>query len=586
MRKKIFFLILFFIIFEAIIFGLYFYFKTTYPAPVAKKLYLKSLPEKTEEVDLVSGVVPHHLAAKSLIANFFKNIAEQSSPETIVLLGPDHFHSGNLNQKQDLIMLSADTEKFLDIETDKSLLAELSQQKNIVQNTSLISLDHGITDLLPFIKSSLPQTKILPIIIPFDFSLADFKPMIEKISQGNEKIMVIASTDFSHYLPVQAADFHDIKSMRSLINFEENNLPSLEVDCPLCLYGSRYYAKLKKQESYKIIGHKNSADFLKADNTDQTTSYFSILFGKNLKNNEKGMGQTILFAGDIMLDRGVADLMKQNSVYYPFEKIMQFLVGTDLAVGNLEGPIVKNPENFGDHAMTFNFSPDILPALKMAKFNLFNLANNHILNRGNDGLAETREFLDQSKLNYFGDPLKCSDEFAYQKDNFLFLGFNKTFSSGCPNEDIIKAVKKAREKNSDKFLIVNLHWGTEYKTINSKSQQDLAHQIIESGADLIIGHHPHVVQNIELYKNKLIFYSLGNFIFDQYFSKNVQQGLAVGLELYSNKYICNLFPLTSKLSQPALMPEEEKIKFLSDLAKNSATNLESQIKSGKIEVNR
>jgi poly-gamma-glutamate synthesis protein (capsule biosynthesis protein) len=130
-----------------------------------------------------------------------------------------------------------------------------------------------------------------------------------------------------------------------------------------------------------------------------------------------------------------------------------------------------------------------------------------------------------------------------------------------------------------------MHWGIEYKIVNSPAQQQLAHLIIDNGADLIIGHHPHVVQNIEEYKGKLIFYSLGNFIFDQYFKEEVQQGLAVGWEIYPQKYVFNLFPLQSKLSQPDLMSDQEKMEFLAQLAKNSSLSLEAQIKSGKIEVN-
>ena len=583
MKKRTILIILIIIIFEAVIFGLYFYFKKVQAQPViTKKLYFQTVPDNPES-NLVSGAVPHHLAAKSLITEFFTAVAKQGAPQTIVLLGPDHFQAGILKQKQALVTLSPGTEKFFNLDVDKELLAALDQEKNIIFDTSPISLDHGITNLLPFIQKYLPKTKILPVIIPMEFTAADLKLVIKKISQSNEQIMIIASTDFSHYLPPEAAKFHDVKSVRTLINFEEPELSQTEVDCWQCLEGARYYAKLKKEENYEIIGANNAADFLPAVSAEQTTSYFSIIFGQNLKTNDKAMGQTILFVGDIMLDRGVADLMKKNSVYYPFEKIQRFLSGTDLAVGNLEGPIVKKPENFGDHAMTFNFSDEILPALAQ-NFNILNLANNHILNRGNQGLAETREFLEQSKINYFGDPVKCAEEFSYQKDNFIFLGINKTLTSTCPESEIVKTIKALKAANPDKLIIVNIHWGSEYQKKNSSTQQNLGHLMIESGADLIIGHHPHVVQNIELYKNKLIFYSLGNFIFDQYFSKNVQQGLAVGLEFYPDKLICHLFPLQSSSSQPELMPAKEASAFLEKLVDDSSESLKAGIKEGIIEI--
>jgi len=141
-----------------------------------------------------------------------------------------------------------------------------------------------------------------------------------------------------------------------------------------------------------------------------------------------------------------------------------------------------------------------------------------------------------------------------------------------------------KSSNPDNFLIVSMHWGEEYKLINSPAQQSLAHRIIEAGADLIIGHHPHVVQNIEKYQEKLIFYSLGNFIFDQYFSTETQEGLAVGLEIHPDKLVCRLFPLQINLSQPVLMQQNKASKFLIQLAKRSDNRLEDEIKSGIIKV--
>jgi len=151
---------------------------------------------------------------------------------------------------------------------------------------------------------------------------------------------------------------------------------------------------------------------------------------------------------------------------------------------------------------------------------------------------------------------------------------------------IIKTIKMVKSSKPDNFLIVSLHWGEEYKLINSLAQQKLAHQIIEAGADLIIGHHPHVVQNIEKYQGKLIFYSLGNFIFDQYFSPDTQQGLAVGLEIYPDRLFFRLFPLQINLSQPVLMKKNKASEFLIQLAKRSDDKLVDEIKDGIIKIER
>ena len=136
----------------------------------------------------------------------------------------------------------------------------------------------------------------------------------------------------------------------------------------------------------------------------------------------------------------------------------------------------------------------------------------------------------------------------------------------------------------DRFLIVSFHWGQEYQLKESTFQQELAHKVIDSGADLIVGHHPHVVQGIDEYKGKLIFYSLGNFVFDQYFSKETQESLAVGLDVYPQKLIFRLFPIKSHLAQPHLTDSKQAKQFLEELAQRSDDTLLDSIKIGEIEI--
>ena len=192
-------------------------------------------------------------------------------------------------------------------------------------------------------------------------------------------------------------------------------------------------------------------------------------------------------------------------------------------------------------------------------------------------------------INFVGDPLSGSSDnlnSAFLGDNITFLAFNQIFPFMVQEEEIIKIIKTIKSLNPDNILIVSMHWGEEYKLINSPAQQKLAHRLIEAGADLIIGHHPHVVQNIEKYQEKLIFYSLGNFIFDQYFSPETQQGLAVGLEIYPDRLVCRLFPLQINLCQPALMEQNKASEFLIQLAKRSDEKLVDEIKGGIIKIER
>lgn len=300
---------------------------------------------------------------------------------------------------------------------------------------------------------------------------------------------------------------------------------------------------------------------------------------------EEYVPEKIFFAGDMMFDRGVEDLMLKTSFVYPMELIKEFLISFNFSVGNLEGPINENSKEFpADGSYRFSFDKKIIESLKAGKFGLVSLANNHTLNMGDNGIEETKNILKENNIGFTGDPIDCDADYIYQKDGITFYGVNVTFPSNCPNKDIVEWIKGIKFYNPETFFVVLVHWGVEYEPVNSKEQEALAHMMIDSGADLVVGGHPHVVENIEKYNGKLIFYSLGNFVFDQYFSEATQQGLGIGLEIYPDKKVYNLYPVKNKLAQPQLMDEEEKKVFLEALAEKSSEDLKESIKQGIIET--
>jgi len=302
--------------------------------------------------------------------------------------------------------------------------------------------------------------------------------------------------------------------------------------------------------------------------------------GNILFSNEEDFSRTektFLFVGDMMFDRGVESLsMMNNNFNYPFEKINAFFKNIDFIIGNLEGPIVENPVYVSDRSMNFSFNKKIAEVLKDNNFNLVSLANNHTMNMKKQGLEETREFLTSNSIDFAGHPFTCSIIDIYSNDNFVLYAVNTTYPFNCSDEEIVDNIETIPE---DKFLIVMPHWGQEYSHIPSSRQVELAHKMIDAGADLIIGGHPHVIQSIEKYNNKIIFYSLGNFIFDQYFSQETQQGLLVGLQKYEDKLTYNLFLTESKLSQPELKEGSDLFEWLASI---SSENIRQEIINKRI----
>lgn len=249
--------------------------------------------------------------------------------------------------------------------------------------------------------------------------------------------------------------------------------------------------------------------------------------------------------GDLMLGRYVWTLMQRNGNDYPFEHFPAllesmlkneegpFITAPDILFANLEGPISDNPYVNPGTAMIFNFKPVVIEAIKKAGFNLLNLANNHAYDMGELGMTQTRQYLEAGGIHYFGDAAGIRPGTAWTttiKDTRItFLGLNDTLHNRLNFDEVNERIREAEERSD--FTIVTIHWGTEYQHTPSQKQIENAHAMVDAGADLIIGHHPHVIQSDEIYHGAPIYYSLGNFVFDQYFQKDVQEGLGLTITL-------------------------------------------------------
>jgi poly-gamma-glutamate synthesis protein (capsule biosynthesis protein) len=270
----------------------------------------------------------------------------------------------------------------------------------------------------------------------------------------------------------------------------------------------------------------------------------------------------MLFFGDMMLDRDVANKIKQFGPDYPFTKLAgeenRFFMGMDIVHTNLEGAVadVRRPTS---KSIAFNFEKELLQTLKKYNFDTVSLANNHSYDMGGAGFVETQKNLDEAGITHYGKQYEYNHDVSVvvktiADQDIAFIGFNDT-NRRLDLGETSGIVQKACNEND--YCIVNIHWGYEYKQRSNPWQRELAHAYIDAGADAIIGHHPHVIQEMEVYKNKPIFYSLGNFIFDQYFSEETQQGLAVGMIFFQDELQLYLMPLRSQAAQVSLMPYEQ-----------------------------
>jgi len=290
---------------------------------------------------------------------------------------------------------------------------------------------------------------------------------------------------------------------------------------------------------------------------------------------------SLVFGGDVMLGRSVSTRISKNGAEYVFEKIKDLVSAADFAVANLEGPVTKlnlDPSN----RMRFRFDPSMAQLLAMTGFNAVSLANNHGLDQGSKGFSDTEKNLAAAEVGYFGNASGDDGSvltFMVNDHRFAIIGSQDVYRKIDPE---VIGEKIAAAKAQGDFVIVYPHWGEEYKHEENSRQKELAHAFVDAGADMVVGSHPHVIQGIEIYKDKPIFYSLGNLVFDQYFSAETQEGLMLRLNVSTSGKTIDLLPYEIPQSQPVFAEREVADRMLTDLASWSDSGLEDEILNGAI----
>jgi poly-gamma-glutamate capsule biosynthesis protein CapA/YwtB (metallophosphatase superfamily) len=241
-----------------------------------------------------------------------------------------------------------------------------------------------------------------------------------------------------------------------------------------------------------------------------------------------GDGLTIAAVGDVMLGGRTEPFLKSFGPGYPFLEVMPILGKADLVVGNLESPVSTRGTAVENKKFTLRAGPIAIAALKQAGFRVVTLANNHMMDFGPLALEDTLAKLGENGILSTGAGMNLDDARTpaivnIRGKTIAFLSYSLTFpleffaSSGRPGTapgyaDFVKAdIEKVRPHVD--LIVVFFHWGAELLTAAKDYQIELGHHAIDWGADLVLGSHPHVLQELEVYKGHLIAYSLGNFVF-------------------------------------------------------------------------
>lgn len=298
----------------------------------------------------------------------------------------------------------------------------------------------------------------------------------------------------------------------------------------------------------------------------------------------------LAFAGDIMLDRGVKRSVVKNfnGDYQRLFKNLESFKKFDIVFANLEGP-ASDMGTDQKNLYSFRMDPSVLPATKGAGIDVLSVANNHVGDWGRDAYVDTLARLKENEILYTGGGNTASEAenptivekygmkigflgFSDVGPNWMEVGTNKAgllLASNIRFDEIIQNASKQVD-----YLIVSFHFGDEYKDIHNKRQEYLARKAVDDGAKIIIGHHPHVGEDTEVYSPKdctqsscvgYIAYSLGNFIFDQSWSKPTMKGMLLEIKLNKDGSMLVTKNITQQNStfqiEKITKDTEEKIKF-------------------------
>jgi len=237
---------------------------------------------------------------------------------------------------------------------------------------------------------------------------------------------------------------------------------------------------------------------------------------------------TIAAVGDIMLGHRAEPYLLKEGPAYPFVNVLPVLRQAHVVIGNLESPVSTRGTAVANKTFTLRVMPIAVEALKAAGIRVVTLANNHILDFGPQALQDTLTLLNENGILHAGAGMDLNDarEPALLKvgeRTIAFLSYSLTFpvefyaSAGRPGtapgykEFVKKDIQKARSQAD--LVVVSFHWGAELMTSAKDYQQALGRLSVNWGADLVLGHHPHILQELEIYHGRLIAYSLGNFVF-------------------------------------------------------------------------
>ncbi|MCR4314387.1 MAG: AmmeMemoRadiSam system protein B [Candidatus Uhrbacteria bacterium] len=529
-----------------------------------------------------SGIVAHHLLVGDKIAQTFAAMGT-GREKTVIILSPNHFDLGySPLQTTDGTWetpygdVEVDTEvlqKLLGSGLDSGFLDQASRVEQLAYEPETFEHEHGVSAIMPFVKRWFPDARIVPIVIHDDVAAEGLVDLAYTIQEVAPRAVVIASIDMSHNLPEHMQIPHDEETLAAIERGDCGGSECrLEIDANGVLETLFLVNQLRGTQEWNLTHHGSSLAMGATTDWRENTSHILGYFERGEPVEESFV--SIQFVGDVMLDRGVRDRIESQGVDYPWRDVERFLQGAQVRVANLEGTISEDASVASvEPPFRFTFAPEFVEAM-LPFIDVVSLANNHSRDRDFGGEFETQKWLEGLELGWFGG--YAAVEPVYRFGRISIVGYHQF---GFHYPDLTPIIE--REARNGQFVIVYPHWGEEYIAQPQDGQRELAAQMVQAGADLIIGGHPHVVQGIESIDGVPVVYSLGNFVFDQV-APGTDVGLSVTVLFYEDGGMIYLSPVETRDGQPTPLSDEEGHTLFQNIASLSSEDIAPYVLKGMI----
>jgi AmmeMemoRadiSam system protein B len=457
----------------------------------------------------ISGLtVPHHLLAADLVAEAFARVRGREY-RRIIILSPDHFS----RSRTPFAVTRRDFDTALGrVATDREAVDRLLADP-LVSESNLFSHEHGVRALLPFIAHYFPRARVVPLTLKNTSRPAEWEALAQNLAPllGPEALLV-QSTDFSHYLPLEEARRRDQETLRVLSGGDPQEVLSLTAPAHLDCRGCQYLQLRLQRQVYgagpTVMANRNSQEYA-PEPLKKTTSYIVQLYSPETLPVEGA--RSFFFGGDAFFGRGVAKKLASPERREAFRReVLRITRGRPLIL-NLEGVLAAScPENPGPYTLCMTEALT-LPLLKELKVRAVSLANNHSRDLGEAPYQAMRRRLAEAGISCL------ENRQILDLGPFCLAGFTDLQNQPEPKTALLtrQDVEGLAGLKKDKPLFAMVHWGREFEAHAGPREEALAALLEDTGVEVVMGCHSHRAGGLVGTRKSCRIFSLGNFLFDQ-----------------------------------------------------------------------